>query len=29
MLDGLLQEVRAIADRLEGKNPAGAEQRPF
>ena len=29
MLDGLLQEVRAIADRLEGKNPANAERRPL
>jgi hypothetical protein len=29
MLDGLLDEVRAIADRLEGKNPASAEQRPL
>lgn len=29
MLDGLLHEVRAIADRLEGKNSASAEQRPL
>ncbi|HYH53815.1 MAG TPA: hypothetical protein VD761_06765 [Solirubrobacterales bacterium] len=29
MLDSLLQEVRAIADRLEGTNSANAEQRPF
>jgi predicted nuclease with TOPRIM domain len=29
MLDGLLLEVRAIADRLEGKNSASAEQRPL
>jgi len=29
MLDGLLQEVRGIADRLEGKNSASAEQRPL
>jgi hypothetical protein len=28
MLDGLLQEVRAIADRLEGKNSASAESWP-
>lgn len=28
MLDGLLQEVRSIADRLEGKNSADAEFSP-
>jgi SMC interacting uncharacterized protein involved in chromosome segregation len=29
MLDGLLQEVRGIADRLEGKSSTGAESRSF